>query len=1000
MLILSPQEWQSLSPWLDEALELGEGERDAWLASRRARDPEMTDRLEMLLEEHRALSEKGFLEQSVGLTGGLGLAGQTFGVYTAISQIGQGGMGSVWLAERCDGRFERRVAVKALNIALIGSGGEERFKREGSILGRLSHPHIAELYDAGVSPAGQPYLVLEHVDGAHIDEYCDKRRLTVKARARLFLDVLEAVAHAHANRIVHRDIKPSNVLVTTGGEVKLLDFGIAKLMRDEGNGAASLLTREAGAAMTPEYAAPEQVNGGEMTSATDVYALGVLLYALLTGQQPTGAGPHSAASLVKSIVETEPPRMSQVAALRGGELDGAVLNATIRGTTPGKLSRLLRGDLDTIVIKALKKNPEERYATAQAFADDLRRYLQHEPIAARPEGIVSRAVKFLRRHRRALIAGPVTGLALTGMMTAAWLRFRPEALPQLQQRRLTANPQDAPVRSSAMSPDARYLGYSDEQGIHLQVVETGAAQSVTLPSAGDGAANTVWTFLSWYPDSKRFLVSGAAAGGPIGLWSVAIQGDGARKIADVEDMGQRALLSPDGAHIAYLRRRSAIGAREIWLMDSNGEMPRRIVTADSESTLGDIGWSPSGKRIVYSYAWRGRGQGPSVQSCDLSGAGTTTIFRDYGVSALIWISPGRLIFSRRADHNATESDNLSEIRVDENSGLPQGAVRRLTGWSGFSIDLITAAADGKHLAFRRTMEHLSVFTGDVASNGSYFVSGEKLVTDDNLDIALAWTPDSREVFFSSQKQANRLIYKQGLEAGSVPQLITAGSGVNFYLARVSPDGTSLVLEGEPDAARGKMAIYQVGLGGGVPGMLFPLDGMVLFGCAGRAAGFCVVERPKAGGNELVTAAFDPRSGGSGKELLRVPLEPGSSAEVGFDYGWAISPDGAEIAVLKRHSNQIRVTPVNGAPARVIAVKGYSDIQDVSWGTDSPGSLMATAMLRPGRSTLLRVDFGGNARPVWRGPQAEPTGPVMSPDGRHLAISAESYEANVWMVENF
>ena len=198
-------------------------------------------------------------------------------------------MGTVWLAERNDGRFERRVAVKVLNIALMGKGGEERFKREGRILGRLTHPHIAELIDAGVSPAGQPFLVLEYVEGDHIDRYCDQHRLDVRARVRLFLDALHAVAQAHANLIVHRDLKPSNILVRTDGQAKLLDFGIAKLLEGDGQTGESPLTLEGGRAMTPEYAAPEQLKGEAVTTATDVYASGVLLYVLLTGQHPAGA---------------------------------------------------------------------------------------------------------------------------------------------------------------------------------------------------------------------------------------------------------------------------------------------------------------------------------------------------------------------------------------------------------------------------------------------------------------------------------------------------------------------------------------------------------------------------------------------------------------------------------------------------------------------------------------------------------------------------------------
>ncbi len=415
MATLSPDQWRILSPRLDEALGMTDEERSAWLSALYIQDPALARQLEMLLREHSVLSAEGYLEKgSVGLPGGPGLAGQTLGVYTLISQIGQGGMGSVWLAERNDGRFERRVAVKFLNIALMGKGGEERFKREGSILGRLAHPHIAELIDAGVSQAGQPYLILEYVEGDHADRYCDQHRLGVEARIRLFLDILGAIAQAHANLIVHRDLKPSNVLVSNDGQVKLLDFGIAKLLEGDGQGADGPLTIEGGRAMTPEYAAPEQLRGEPITTATDVYALGVLLYVLLTGQHPAGTGPHTPADLVKAIVDTEPTRPSDSVGLTRINAELTTTIAAKRATTPDKLRRLLRGDLDTIIAKTLKKEPTERYSSVTALADDLRRYLKSQPISARPDTLTYRGAKFVRRNRTAVALA-----ALAMMATAA-----------------------------------------------------------------------------------------------------------------------------------------------------------------------------------------------------------------------------------------------------------------------------------------------------------------------------------------------------------------------------------------------------------------------------------------------------------------------------------------------------------------------------------------------------------------------------------------------------
>ena len=379
MAPIDARAWAALKPHFDRALDLDEAARPAWLAALREQDPAAADGVEHLLEHHRAGSDERFLEGSpVPLPPRPIATGQALGAYTLVAPLGQGGMGTVWRAERNDGRFTRLAAIKFLNVALKHRG-EDRFRHEGRILGRLTHPHIANLIDAGVSAAGQPYLVLEHVDGVPIDRYCDEHGLDVPARVRLFLDVLAAVAHAHGHLIVHRDLKPSNVLVTTDGQVKLLDFGIAKLLENDAVASASL-TRDGDVAMTPQFATPEQLTGAAVSTATDIYGLGVLLYLLVTGQHPAQSSLRSPADLIKAIVEQEPRRASDAAA-------------------DPRTRRLLRGDLETILSKALRKRPEDRYASATAFADDLQRYLAHEPIGARPDAVAYRTIKFVRRNR-------------------------------------------------------------------------------------------------------------------------------------------------------------------------------------------------------------------------------------------------------------------------------------------------------------------------------------------------------------------------------------------------------------------------------------------------------------------------------------------------------------------------------------------------------------------------------------------------------------------------
>jgi len=473
MDVLERERWRVISRHLDEVLELEASQRADWLATLSHRDPSLAADLEMLLDEHRELERAGFLDEQPMVLPRTGLTGDTVGAYTLVAPIGQGGMGTVWLAERSDGRFDRRVAVKFLNLALVGRG-EARFTREGMLLARLTHPHIARLIDAGVSAAGQPYLILEHVDGEAIDRYCDRMSLDVHGRVRLLLTVLDAAAHAHANLIVHRDIKPSNVLVDKAGQVKLLDFGIGKLLADDTDAGEvtefSGLTRQAGVGMTPEYAAPEQMTGEAITTATDVYALGLLSYVLLAGRHPAGDTLRSTADIVKAVVETEAPLMSTVA------------KAAVAGE--------LRGDLDTIVAKALRKRPGERYVSVTAFAEDLTRYLEDLPIGARPETVGYRAAKFVRRNRVTVAAAAVTLVALSAGLFVA-NRERLVAERRFNQLRQLSNKMialDRSIRNLPGSIDARrtlvtdsleYLaGLSSDAGRDLDLtLEVGQAYS-------------------------------------------------------------------------------------------------------------------------------------------------------------------------------------------------------------------------------------------------------------------------------------------------------------------------------------------------------------------------------------------------------------------------------------------------------------------------------------------------------------------------------------------
>jgi serine/threonine protein kinase/tetratricopeptide (TPR) repeat protein len=335
------------------------------------------------------------------------LAGRLLGAYRLIREIGRGGMGAVYLAERADGQYEKQVAIKLLPLGLGSANARERFLAERRVLAQLEHPGIAQLVDAGVAEDGTPYFIMEYVDGEPITSYCDGALYCIDDRLRLFLQVCDAVEYAHRRQVVHRDLKPANILVTPAGTAKLLDFGIAKVL-DGDCAAASTLTQWGGSPLTPSYASPEQVAGKTIGVTSDVYQLGVLLYQMLTGRAPysvTCPTPAEAMRVVMEQVPAQPSDADDPSPPVGGDSGvGAAELARLRGTAPAALRACLRGDLDRVVLKALRKEPERRYASVAAFACDVERYLDGTGVLARREAAYRRVHAWLRRQARSSAA--------------------------------------------------------------------------------------------------------------------------------------------------------------------------------------------------------------------------------------------------------------------------------------------------------------------------------------------------------------------------------------------------------------------------------------------------------------------------------------------------------------------------------------------------------------------------------------------------------------------
>ena len=435
---MTPEHFRRLQQAFDHATGLNGPGQSAYLHDLGKSDPALAAEVVRLMARDTAEAGPDDLEEVVARAAAAmsstvqPLIDQTMGAYVVDELIAEGGMGLVFRGHRSDAAFEQEVAIKVLASPIFSEEASLRFRTERQILANLKHPWIAELYDGGTTGQGFPFLVMELIDGKPIDAWCDSHGLSIRARLEVFLKVCSAVSHAHANLIVHRDIKPSNILVRPDGTPKLLDFGIAKVL-DETLATSAAQTLPDARAMTPEYASPEQILGEAVTTATDVYGLGLLLHRLLAGRHPYQVQGKRPSEVEQTICESPPTPPSRSVLEAGPDVTpGAEEIVTRRRTTPRRLHRALVGDLDNIVLCALQKEPRHRYPSVTAFAEDIRRYLNHEAVTARPVSLTYLTGRFLRRHWLGAsfsltLALLVSGFALNASFQANALRIERNA---------------------------------------------------------------------------------------------------------------------------------------------------------------------------------------------------------------------------------------------------------------------------------------------------------------------------------------------------------------------------------------------------------------------------------------------------------------------------------------------------------------------------------------------------------------------------------------------
>jgi serine/threonine protein kinase len=927
------------------------------------------------------------------LTGNL--IGKKVSHYRVLEVLGGGGMGVVYKAE--DLRLGRRVALKFLPEELARDPEAlKRFEREARAASALSHPNICTIYEIDDHDE-QPFIVMELLEGETLRELITPpagktAALPLKELLDLAVQIGDGLDTAHCAGIIHRDIKPANIFVTTRGLAKILDFGLAKLVTElvpgevprepvAGVDDARRTLTEAGATSDPKlllsrtgvamgtagYMSPEQVRGEKLDARSDLFSFGLVLYEMATGQQPfTG---DTAVALHDAILTHSPVPARQ-------------------------LNPALSSKLEAIIHKALEKKREARYQTAAEMRANL--------------GTLKRELEPEHRSRWRTVAagiGVTFSLLLLIASAAFWFTKRqpqsPPALPDVRLRQLTTNSSENAVISGSISPDGKYLAFTDRLGMHLKLIETGETRAIPQPEGFNNNA-VDWETPLWFPDSTRFLANSHPLGGDLDHWSsqnssiwiVSVLGGTPQKL---RDHAYPYSISPDGFLISFGANPGPHGDREIWVMPPDGSLARKVFDTDENLGIGGLQWSPDGQKVIYAADLKDGGQ--TFMGGDLKGGPPTAIRSPFDLKTaaeFLWLSNGQMIY-RTWDFPLNFNSptcNLWQIRMDPRTSQFIGKPQRITNLAAVCGSQLSATSDGKRIAFVEFGQRASVYVAGLQAEEARVADPIRMTLDEGWNNPGAWTADGKAVFFYSNRNGATALFKQRLGQPTAEPFVTAKAGEFLNTVCLSPDGAWLFYQVGPGVSLAPWKLMRVPISGGAPQLIFTgtLDGGPM--CARAPATLCAIAERSADLKQLVFTAFDPAKG-RGRKLAEYATEPTVATD---DMEWHLSPDGTRIAIPKIGEGRIDILWVNGLAPQKIKVKGWNTLTGADWAADGKSLFAYTSKDRA--AIILSVDLQGNARVLWEHKGNDNILSVPSPDGRHLAIRVMDHDANLWMMENF